>query len=350
MSAGVSPRRIALLFVVISAPLTVQQLDAAITQLQEQGAIARIVQRWRGQEMLFFSRERINRILLLTVSGVAALLLISAAGVRRLIGAQASRRRSDEQVQLLALRASEEKYRQLVENAQDIIFTVDREGYCLSMNRAGQGITGFPGATPRGVHLAHPVVPEHQQTAMSALRRVLGGDAVPRFEVDIVSRMGRKLTLELDVHPIRVDAAIVGAQGIARDVTVRRELEAQLLQAQKVEAIGRLAGGVAHDFNNILTVVMGFAELASQQLDPQSPVRHDIEEIRRAAGSAASLTRQLLIFSRKSVVRPRVFDLNEVVGQLDKMLRRLVGAHLNFVARPGDDVGHVKAAPARSSR
>src|SRR6185436_2846166 len=128
---------------------------------------------------------------------------------------------------------------------------------------------------------------------------VLAGEAVPRFELDIVSGDRQRLTLELDVHPIYGQSTIVGAQGIARDVTVRKKLEAQLLQAQKMEAVGRLAGGVAHDFNNILTVIMTSAELAAGELEMESPLRLDLQQILAAAHSAASLTRQLLIFSRK---------------------------------------------------
>ena len=263
--------------------------------------------------------------------------VLAAVGVER--------DRTSEEAAETALRASEEKYRQLVENANDIIFTVDGEGYCLSMNRAGRDISGFTAPTPRGVHLAHLVVPEHTEMALRNLRQVLDGERVPRFELDIMSRLGKRLTLELDVHPIRAESAIIGAQGIARDVTARNELEAQLRQAQRMEAIGSLAGGVAHDFNNLLTVLMGFADLAIHHLDDDSPVKADVEEIRRAAGSAVSLTRQLLIFSRQSVVRPRVLDLNGIAKGLDKMLRRLVGEDIEFIVRPGRDGGFVRADP-----
>ena len=187
-----------------------------------------------------------------------------------------------------ALRASEERYREVVESAHDIIFTIDRDGYCLSMNRAGREITGYVADDSRGINLRQLVVPEQAGIAAQQLRRVLNDEAVPRFEMDIVSKSGARLTLELDVRPVRGGDRITGVQGIARDVTARKELEAQLAQSQKLEAIGRLAGGVAHDFNNILTVVMGFAELAAEQLEPASAVRRDIEEIQRAADSAGS--------------------------------------------------------------
>jgi CheY-like chemotaxis protein len=110
-----------------------------------------------------------------------------------------------------------------------------------------------------------------------------------------------------------------------------------------MEAIGRLAGGIAHDFNNLLTVIVGYSELISATLAPDHPIRQDIGEIQRAAGSAESLTRQLLIFSRKDVVQPAVIDLNEIVGRIERMLRRIVGEYVDFVVRQARDLGRIKA-------
>ena len=254
---------------------------------------------------------------------------------------------TDEAAVAQALRTSEERYRDVVESANDIIFTIDRDGYCLSMNRAGREITGYVADDSRGINLRQLVVPEQADVATQQLRRVLSGEAVQRFEIDIFNKSGARLTLELDVRPVWTGDRITGVQGIARDVTARKELEAQLVQSQKLEAIGRLAGGVAHDFNNILTVVMGFAELAAEQLESSHPARRDIEEIQRAAESAASLTRQLLIFSRKNIVHPTVIALDEIVRRLDKMLRRLVGEHIEFIVRPEYTLGHVRADAAQ---
>ncbi|MEW5980468.1 MAG: ATP-binding protein, partial [Acidobacteriota bacterium] len=135
--------------------------------------------------------------------------------------------------------------------------------------------------------------------------------------------------------------------GVAQDITERRSLEEQLRQSQRVEAIGRLAGGIAHDFNNLLTAIIGHSELLLDQLSSQDPLREELKEIHSAGQRAASLTRQLLAFSRKQVLQPQVLDLNEVVARLDKMLRRLIGEDIELVTLFGRDLGLVKADPGQ---
>jgi signal transduction histidine kinase len=122
-----------------------------------------------------------------------------------------------------------------------------------------------------------------------------------------------------------------------------RRSEEQLRQSQKMEAVGRLAGGVAHDFNNVLTAIFGYADLLLDQFEPDDPRRADLEEIRRSAERAATMTRQLLAFSRKQLLQPRLVDLNEVVGSLHKLLERLMGDRIEFVFHPAPDLWKVKA-------
>ncbi|MBI4563727.1 MAG: response regulator [Planctomycetes bacterium] len=126
-----------------------------------------------------------------------------------------------------------------------------------------------------------------------------------------------------------------------------RHSEEQLRQAQKIEAIGRLAGGVAHDFNNLLTAILGYAELAKARLDEQNPLFHDIDEIQKAGQRAASLTHQLLAFGRKQVLQPRILDLNDLVVNIEKMLRRVIGEDINLITRLHAGLGRVKADPGQ---
>ncbi len=123
----------------------------------------------------------------------------------------------------------------------------------------------------------------------------------------------------------------------------RRRLEEELIEAQKMEVIGRLAGGVAHDFNNILAVIMGYSDLTMQKLGPDTETRSYLETIRAAAERATGLTRQLLIFSRKQVVQPVVLDLNAVLKDLDKMMRRLIDENIEMTIVPGKEIGRLKA-------
>ena len=131
--------------------------------------------------------------------------------------------------------------------------------------------------------------------------------------------------------------------GIGLDVTARRETEEQLRQAQKMESVGRLAGGVAHDFNNLLTIIHGYGRLLKEHLETDSPLQAYCEEVLKAGESAAGLTRQLLAFSRRQILAPQVLDLNLVVGDLERMLRRLIGEDIDLVTIQQHDLGRVKA-------
>jgi nitrogen-specific signal transduction histidine kinase/CheY-like chemotaxis protein len=154
--------------------------------------------------------------------------------------------------------------------------------------------------------------------------------------------------MELRSFPVfDVSGTVVSAIETINDVTEKRKLEAQLRQAQKMEAVGTLAGGVAHDFNNMLMVIIGHAELALQQMAPDQPLFANLQEIRKAAGRSADLTRQLLAFARKQTVVPRVLDLNETVEGMLKMLRRLIGEDIDLTWLPGTGGWPIKVDPSQ---
>src|SRR5581483_7414360 len=160
---------------------------------------------------------------------------------------------------------------------------------------------------------------------------------------------GTLYTEAMTVTPVRdAQGAISHFIAIKEDITSRKQLEEQLWRAQKMEAVGRLAGGVAHDFNNLLTVIRGYADILSNSLPKKdASLRASVDEILKASERAASLTRQLLAFSRQQVLAPKVLDLNHVVGGVEKMLRRLIGEDIELVTTLQPDLGPVRADPGQ---
>jgi PAS domain S-box-containing protein len=170
---------------------------------------------------------------------------------------------------------------------------------------------------------------------------------VTRFEAfNAITRTGQIIPAEVRLSRIEWDGqpAILG---FVQDISERRALEEQLRQSQKMEAIGRLAGGVAHDFNNILTAIVGYSELTMLTLHQDDPLRENVEQIARAVDRATSLTRQLLAFSRKQVLQPKVLNLNGIITDMQKMLRRLIGEDIELTIHPCADLGLIKADPGQ---
>jgi PAS domain S-box-containing protein len=245
------------------------------------------------------------------------------------------------------LRRSEQRYRDLVENAHDIIYEHDLKDNYTSINKAGEQITGYSLAETLNLTLAQTVAPEYIDKARQMVRRKLEGQSVTAYELEIVSKDGRRIAVEVNTRLVLQNGLPVGVQGIARDVTERKQLEQQLRQSQKLEAIGQLAGGIAHDFNNLLTVISGYSDLLLRRLPEDSPYRSNLTEIKKAGDRASALTRQLLAFSRKQILQPKVLDLNVVVSDLDKMLRRLIGEDINLHTVTESKLGQVKADPGQ---
>jgi len=158
-------------------------------------------------------------------------------------------------------------------------------------------------------------------------------------------REGRPRVFLNNVVGFVENGQLVRVWGTQRDVTEQRHLEEQFRQSQKMEAVGQLAGGIAHDFNNLLTAILGNTQLLLRELPPGDSMRGDVEEIRKASERAASLTRQLLAYSRRQMLQPEVLDLNVVMAEMDKMLRRLIGEHIDLVAVFAPDLGRVRADP-----
>ncbi len=223
-----------------------------------------------------------------------------------------------------ALRESEERYRSLVEEAPNPMWVVDAETLrFLEVNRKAIDHYGYSREEFLAMTLLEIRPPEDIPIALLAVGKVLAGSpmAVP---VRHRTKGGQMLEVLVSSRPVTF-AGRPALMAIINDVTERHRLEAQLLQAQKLEAIGRLAGGIAHDFNNLLMTIRGFADLVTARADNRPDLLAPAEEIRQAGERAATLTRQLLAFSRQQALEPRVVDLNEVVAGIEAMLRQLIG-------------------------
>ena len=242
-----------------------------------------------------------------------------------------------------ALRESELRYRELVENARDLICTCDLDGRLLSINRAGLDLTGYTQDFMVGRPLIDVVAPESREHAKALFTSGQTDSTSGRTEVVVLARDGHRVVFELSTRLQRRGGVPIGIQAIGRDITERRRLEEDLRQAQKMEAVGKLAGGIAHDFNNLLTAILGFATLAEEEQRPDTPIHEWMVQIRRSAEQAASLTRQLLAFGRRQTLQPVDLDLNQVVDDIQKMLRRLIGENIELVVQLQPNLEVVRA-------
>jgi PAS domain S-box-containing protein len=243
------------------------------------------------------------------------------------------------------LRDSEERFRAFMDHCPAAAFIKDADGRFLYANPVWLAQFDPPPADWIG-KTDHAFWPAATADLFRASDRQCLERGEARTEETGVGRDGSERTwLVMKFRVARQGDRLVA--GMAWDVTAQKRLEAELRQAHKMDAVGRLAGGVAHDFNNLLTVINGYSELALGALGPADPVRAQVEEVRKAGERAAGLTRQLLAFSRKQMLQPKVLDLAALVADLGKMLRRVIGEDVELVARPGTGPTWVTADPGQ---
>jgi PAS domain S-box-containing protein len=271
-----------------------------------------------------------------------------------------------------ALRESEARYRLVSENAADVIWLYDlAAGRFEWMSPSVERLRGYTVAEALGQSLDDTLTPESREFVALELPRSLAefaekGEAARTrtIEVDQTRKDGTIVPIEVATTLV-TDASgrVTHLQGVTRDISERRRaelarreaerererLQQQLLAAQKMESVGRLAGGVAHDFNNMLSVIQGHAALALDRLDPESPTAEDLREIKRAAQRSAQLTGQLLAFARRQPAEPRALDLDETIGRMRGMLGQLLGedVRLRFVSGADAEAARVRIDPAQ---
>jgi PAS domain S-box-containing protein len=240
------------------------------------------------------------------------------------------------------LEESEDRYRSLFENHPDAVFSLDFDGRFLRTNTACETVSGYSAEELLGRQFDSLVVPEQLEFAYAHLTHALGGTATS-YDLAITHKSGRRVDVGITNVPVIVDGQIIGVFGIARDVTKQREMESHIRHAHKMEAIGQLAGGIAHDFNNILTVIQACSEFLEAALPESDVRREDVDMIHDAATRAATLTNQLLAFSRKQVLQPKLIDLNSCITDLQKMLGRLIGEDIILTTDLASGLGCVSA-------
>ena len=236
----------------------------------------------------------------------------------------------------------------IIDSSEDAILSKDLNGTITSWNKGAERIYGYTPDEVVGKNISLLIPGDRPDEIPEILRKIGRGEKVEHHESARITKDGRRLDVSVSVSPLRNTAgAIVGASAIARDVTAQKRAESQLRQSQKMEAIGRLAGGVAHDFNNILGIINACAEFLRDRIDPASEPSLYVENIRKAIERGRSLTKQMLAFSRTPSVQPRVFDLNDRVRDISKLLRPLMGDDVDIIIVPKTTSAIIEADPGQ---
>lgn len=260
-----------------------------------------------------------------------------------------SHQRSEEQ-----LRKSEELYTKLVNTIPEVVVRTDLDGNILYVNDFTLELTGYSREELVGQSMLKFIAPDEHERAIHNMGMMLS-KRQPLHEYQVIKKDTDILYFEIGGDILRNENGLpFGRVYVCRDITQRKlgelekeKLQIQLVQAQKMESVGRLAGGVAHDFNNMLSVIIGNAEMALMDMTPSSPLHQTMQDILGAGMRSADLTRQLLAFARKQTINPRILDLNDIVTSMLKMLQRLIGEDIKLVWMPTGDLWPVNADPSQ---
>ncbi|HEX9872078.1 MAG TPA: ATP-binding protein, partial [Candidatus Tectomicrobia bacterium] len=252
------------------------------------------------------------------------------------------------------LHDSEQRLSITLRSIGDAVMTTDSRGYVTFMNPRAEALTGWRQAEGLGRHVAE-VFQVHHETApafpeSSFIRVLQQGVPVDLGDHNLIlmAKDGAERPIDDSAAPLKDERGdMVGVVLVFRDITERRQLQEQLVQSQKMEAIGRLAGGVAHDFNNLLTVISVYAELLLSRRNRHDQLERYASEIKKAVDNATTLTSQLLTLGRKQMLQPRALDLNATIAKLENMFQQMIGQTINLVIVPGPALGYVHIDPAQ---
>lgn len=262
----------------------------------------------------------------------------------------------DQMAQALEQREKERRQAELsrarlaavVECSEDAIVSKTADGIVVTWNQGAGRLYGYTAEEMIGRPISILYTPEHQQECLRIMAKVLRREQVPAYDTVRRRKDGAMIPVSVDLCPIEVrEGENVDTSQVAREISRMKQREEQFHQAQKMEAVGRLAGGVAHNFNNVLTVISGYSQVLLEALSPNDPTRPSIEEIKKAGERAAALTRQLLVLSRKQMLHPKVLELNAAVANCEKMLKRLIGEGIDLVTVLDPALGRVRVDPVQ---
>ena len=267
------------------------------------------------------------------------------AAVRRLLESARHRKAAED---------AEGRYRKLFDGVPIGLFRAAPDGSLLDCNMALVRMLGYP---DREALLAGKTTDTYVDAAdrPALMERLDREGAIRDYEARRLRHDGATIWARTSVQAVKDEAGhMVYYEGLVEDLTERKQAEealraaeGRLLQAAKLEAVGRLAGGVAHDFNNLLGVIMGYADLMAKRIGAEDPLRRNVQEIQKAAERASALTKQLLAFSRRQVLQPRVLDIHQTIREVESMLQRLIGEDIALVTVLREEVGRVKADPGQ---
>ncbi|HWY57710.1 MAG TPA: PAS domain S-box protein [Terriglobales bacterium] len=236
----------------------------------------------------------------------------------------------------------------IIDSSEDAILSKDLRGTITSWNKGAQRIYGYKPEEVVGKHISLLTPSDRPDEIPEILRKITKGESIEHYESVRVTKDGRHLNVSISVSPLRGAAGeIIGASAIARDITAQKRAEGQLRQAQKMEAIGRLAGGVAHDFNNVLAIINACTEFLRDRIPTTADSSLYVDNIKKATERGAMLTKQLMAFSRTSAIQPRVLDLNERLKDISKLLRPLMGDDVEILVVPKSSSAVIEVDPGQ---